>query len=65
MNLHDVVTLKEDMPTLGLLKGAKGVIVSIFDNPTQAYEVEFCDNDGRTICEVALTPEQIVPFTPY
>jgi len=56
MKLFDVVMLREDLPTEGLRKGQTGAIVEVFEG---AFEVEFCDDEGQTLAEVALKPEQI------
>jgi hypothetical protein len=61
MDVHDIVVLTRDVPELGLTKEMRGVIVLVFNEPRPGYEVEFCDEEGRTIAEVALTPEQIAP----
>ena len=37
----------------------RGVIVTTFDDSELAYEVEFCVDNGETIAEVALKPEQL------
>ena len=59
MKLHDVVKVKEDIPEENLEKGMSGVIVTVLRDPCLAYEVEFCDENGRTVTETALLPEQI------
>lgn len=41
----DVVALKTAHPEHGLLAGARGTVVMIFDD---AYEVEFVNEDGTT-----------------
>lgn len=55
----DVVTLKVDMPEENLYRGMQGVVIDVYERPEKAYEVEFCDTEGRTISQVALLPEQI------
>lgn len=55
--LLDVVALLADLPQHGLARGQVGTIVEVFD---EAYEVEFCDNDGKTHAELALEPEQLL-----
>lgn len=61
----DVVVLGEDLPNEGLVKGAVGTIVMVFDTPTLGYLVEFCDKEGRTIAMPALLPAQLKNyFTP-
>lgn len=57
--LFECVTVKANLPDDELKIGMVGVIVHIFHLPTFAYEVEFCDADGRTIKCLALTEEQI------
>jgi len=61
MDINDVVVLKIDLPEENLKKGMRGVIVTVFDDPDLAYEVEFCSDSGETIVEIALKPEQIRP----
>ena len=61
----DVVVLDEDLPDEGLVKGAVGTIVMVFDTPTLGYLVEFCDEEGKTIAMPALLPAQLKSyFTP-
>ncbi len=61
----DVVVLSEDLPNEGLVKGAVGTIVMVFDTPTLGYLVEFCDEEGRTMAMPALQPAQLKSyFTP-
>ncbi|MCP4346919.1 MAG: DUF4926 domain-containing protein [Desulfobacterales bacterium] len=59
MKLHDVIKVKNDIPEENLKKGMTGVIVTVFHEPCLAYEVEFCDENGETLIETALLPEQI------
>ena len=59
MKLLDLVLLKEDLPTEGLRKGMVGTIVALFDTPEVAYEVEFANDRGETLCEVALKASQL------
>lgn len=55
---HDVVRLRYAIPSESLPEGAIGAIVGEFTKPYEAYEVEFCDTNGRTINQLALTPDQ-------
>jgi hypothetical protein len=57
--LLDVVALHAARPDDGLEAGAKGTIVDVHTNPNLAYEVEFCDGDGRTIAQLALLPSEV------
>jgi hypothetical protein len=61
MELFDVVQLVVDMPEDGLRAGMVGTIVEVHQEP-RAYEVEFCDNEGRMIALLALQADQIRPF---
>jgi hypothetical protein len=56
---HDVMRLVRPLPEHGLPAGATGTIVLIYDNPSEAYEVEFTDPDGYTIALVTLLPDQL------
>ena len=58
-SLLDTVTLVEDLPQEGLLYGMIGVVVDIYHQPYEAYEIEFCDNSGRSIAQLALLANQL------
>jgi hypothetical protein len=58
----DVVALTSDLPQEGLGAGAIGTVVHVFHQPNTAYEVEFVDDDGKTIAMATLTPDQIRPY---
>lgn len=59
IGLLDVVQLMEDLPSEALLTGALGTVVDVHVTPCLAYEVEFCDDQGRTIALAALLPSQV------
>jgi hypothetical protein len=59
VNLLDVVAVLEEMPKEELRAGMRGTVVDIHRSPCLAYEVEFCDDQGRTIALVALLPSQV------
>ena len=40
-----------------------GAIVMIFTQPYEAYMVEFCDNEGRTIAMPTLKPDQVENYS--
>jgi hypothetical protein len=61
LSLYDVVRLAVDLPEDGLQAGAIGTVVEIFDVPQRAYEIEFADDSGTTIAQLALEPGQIEP----
>ena len=58
IKLLDTVALLEDLPERRLKRGEVGTVVEIL--APDAYEVEFCDDEGRTYAELALRGEQIV-----
>jgi hypothetical protein len=58
IKLLDVVALIRDMEERGLVKGQVGTIVEILGNGV--FEVEFCDNDGRTYATLALRNDQVM-----
>ena len=55
----DVVKVLEDMPDKNLTAGMIGTVIHIFTKPNLAYEVEFCDDSGRTVEQRALWPDQV------
>ncbi|RMO14055.1 hypothetical protein ALQ47_01006 [Pseudomonas cichorii] len=57
-SLFDVVVLTEDIPGAGLLAGMRGAIIEVYSLPVEGYEVEFCDAEGWTIAQLALSPDQ-------
>jgi len=60
IRLLDAVALLEDLPTRKLRAGEVGTVVEVLD--AGVYEVEFCDEDGRTYAELALRADQVVPL---
>ena len=60
VEMHSVVALLEDLPGARLARGQVGVIVGEW--APGVYEVEFCDNDGKTYAMVALKAEQLMPL---
>ena len=56
--LLDVVALVSDSFDEGLLAGQVGTIVEELDDGV--FEVEFCDNDGRTYATKALRSDQLL-----
>lgn len=58
IRLLDTVALLEDLPERKLRRGEVGTVVEIL--APDAYEVEFCDDEGQTYAELALRGEQIV-----
>ncbi len=56
--LLDVVALTEALPDRGLVRGQVGTIVELL--APDVYEVEFCDNEGRTYASLALKATQLM-----
>jgi len=54
----DTVRLLAPLDDEGIGLGGTGVIVAVFDDPDDAYEVEFIDQDGATIAQVVLKDDQ-------
>jgi Domain of unknown function (DUF4926) len=44
----DLVEVLEDFPEYGVKKGEIGVVVEVFDNPDEAYDLEFVDESGTS-----------------
>ena len=53
-----VVALLEDLPGAGLVRGQVGTVVESW--APGAYEVEFCDDNGRAYAMVALKAQQLM-----
>ena len=56
--LLDVVALVDDQGGEGLLTGQVGTIVEVLD--AGVFEVEFCDDEGRTYATLALRSDQLM-----
>jgi hypothetical protein len=52
------VALLRDLPSLCLVRGQVGTVVEILS--TDAVEIEFSDNQGRTYATAALRSEDLV-----
>ena len=58
VQLLDAVALVQDVPERGLGRGQVGTAVE--ELAPGVFEVEFCDNDGRTYASLALKAEQLM-----
>ena len=58
IRLLDIVALTEDVPEKRLLRGQVGTIVETL--APDVYEVEFCDDEGRTYTSTALKASQLL-----
>lgn len=56
----DVVELAEDLPKYGRRRGDRGIVIEAFDQPTEAYDIEFEGADGEFLgFGYSVRPEQI------
>ncbi len=58
LETYSVVALLEDLPSEGLARGQVGTVVENW--APGVYEVEFCDDTGRTYAMVALKADQLM-----
>ncbi|HEX7721266.1 MAG TPA: DUF4926 domain-containing protein [Pyrinomonadaceae bacterium] len=56
----DVVELKTDLPKYGVKRGQRGVVISTFDTPSEAYDLEVTDEAGRASFVYSLKPDQFI-----
>jgi hypothetical protein len=59
IKLLDIVALTVDLPEYNLWRGQVGTVVEILANGA-AFEVEFCDRNGRTYESLGLRQDQIM-----
>lgn len=57
-SIFDVVVLIEDIPGERLRAGMKGAIIEVYNHLVEGYEVEFCDEQGRTVAQLTLSSDQ-------
>jgi hypothetical protein len=55
IEMLSVVALLDDLPDEGLVRGQVGTVVESW--APGVYEVEFCDDEGKTYAMVALKAE--------
>jgi hypothetical protein len=58
IEMLSVVAMLEDLPDEGLFRGQVGTVVESW--APGVYEVEFCDDRGKTYAAVALKEEQLM-----
>jgi hypothetical protein len=58
IELFSVVALIEDIPSRQLSRGQVGTVVEMLS--PNIYEVEFCDNEGRTYAMTPLKADQLM-----
>ena len=55
---YDLVRILKDCEE-GVRKGEVGTVLLSFENPVEAYEVEFLDETGRQKTQCTLFPEDL------
>jgi len=56
---NEKVRLRVDLPVHNLRRGSVGAVIGAFEDPDEAYEVEF--PDGRQTVTCVLKPTQLEP----
>jgi len=64
INEYDVVQAKRNL-SQSILKGSRGAVLMIFDEPNLAYEVEFVDEEGETIDIITVYPNDLEVIRGY
>ncbi|MFM9969728.1 MAG: DUF4926 domain-containing protein [Burkholderiales bacterium] len=57
-NLLDVVATSEDIPSKNLVRDQIGTVVELLS--ASMFEVEFCDDNGRSYLSTALDASQLI-----
>jgi hypothetical protein len=60
IGLLDVVALTEDRLDRGLRRGQVGTVVELL--APDVFEIEFCDDQGRSYASLALRADQVMPL---
>ena len=56
----DLVELTEDLPKYGFKRGQRGFVIEAFEEPNEAYDLEFEDEDGEFLgFAYSVKPNQI------
>jgi hypothetical protein len=58
IRLLDDVALTADRPDQGLVRGQVGTVVAVL--APDAYEVEFCDDEGRAYAQLPLRDQDLM-----
>lgn len=56
---NEKVRLRVDLPVHNLRRGSNGVVIGAFEDPDEAYEVEFAEGKSSVTC--ILKPTQLEP----
>ncbi len=56
----DIVELIEDLPRYHLKRGSRGFVIETFSEPSEAYDIEFEDENGEFLgFAYSVKPEQV------
>ncbi len=58
----ETVRLLKSYPKEDLKVGDVGVVIMVYTNPNEAYEIEFVDTNGRTKAQLTLLPNEIEKY---
>ncbi len=58
VKLLDVIAVVDDLPDQGLRRGQVGTVVELL--APGIYEVEFCDDEGRTYAQASIQRNQLM-----
>ena len=58
-NLLDMVEVIEDLPQYDVKRGERGTVVEVLEEPSEAYILEFVDEDGSSRLAYWVKPDQI------
>ena len=61
LKLFDTVALLDAHPDLGLVRGQVGAVVDVYGGG-EAYEVEFCGDQGETFALASFKPWDLLPL---
>ena len=59
MQEYDTIVLKRPLTDTTIPVGTKGVILMVFDDPSEAYEVEFVDSCNRSLGTFTVSDDDI------
>ena len=59
LQLLEGVALTVDLPEVNLRRGQVGTVVDVLSEG-RAFEVEFCDRNGRAYASLGLRPDQVM-----
>jgi hypothetical protein len=58
IRLLDVVALTRDLPAANLIRGQVGTVIEVLSDGV--FEVEFCDDNGKTYAQLPLGADHLL-----